>query len=243
MEPTASAAITALASRQHGVVTIAQLADVDVGRRWVDNLVRRGVLRRIAAGVYVIAGSASTRDQRLTAGLFALGEDSWVSYEAVAALHRFDRALPDAVEFTVLRSGRGRKAPFTVHTTTALARLDRVTVDGFRCVSATRTIIDLAHARVPPIRLEAAIDSAVRLGLTSPVVLAKRLSELRGPGRWGARLLDKLLLDSGGQTLLERRFLTLVREAGLPRPQTQVIHRRHGNTVARVDFLFDPFDA
>jgi hypothetical protein len=178
----------------------------------------------------------------LTAGLLALGDQSWVSHEAAAALHRLDRAQPDAVEFTVLRSGRGRKVPFTVHTTTSLGRLDRVTVDGFRCVSATRTIIDLAYARIPPIRLEAAIDSAVRLGLTSPVVLATRLSQLRGPGRWGARRLDQLLLDAGGHTLLERRFLTLVREAGLPRPLTQVIHRRDGKTVARVDFLFEPFD-
>jgi hypothetical protein len=40
--------------------------------------------------------------------------------------------------------------------------------------------------------------------------------------------------------MLERRFLSIVRKAGLPRPLTQVIHRRDGKTVARVDFLFDP---
>ena len=39
--------------------------------------------------------------------------------------------------------------------------------------------------------------------------------------------------------MLERRFLTLVREAGLPRPTPQVIHRRDGRAIARVDFLFD----
>ena len=77
--------------------------------------------------------------------------------------------------------------PFVVHTTESLRPLDRVVVDGFRCLSATRTVIDLAHARVSRPRLEAAIDSAVRLGLTSPLVLVERLTELRGPGRWGAR--------------------------------------------------------
>jgi very-short-patch-repair endonuclease len=234
--------ITTLASAQHGVVSIAQLADAGVSRRWVDNLVRRGVLRRNTAGVYVIAGSEPSWRQQLTAGLLALGESSWVSHEAAAALHRLDRARDDAVEFTVLRDAKGRRVPFTVHTTTRLSRLDRVTVDGFRCLSATRTLIDLAHSRVAPVRLEAAIDSAVRLGLTSPFVLARRLSELRGRGRWGARLLDELLPDSGGHTLLERRFLTLVREAELPRPATQIVHRHEGNSVARVDFLFDPFD-
>jgi hypothetical protein len=238
----ATAAITDLAARQHGVVHVSQLAELDVRRRWIDNLVRRGVLFRLGSGVYVIAGSESTQHQQLTAGLFALGESSWVSHEAAAALHGLDRHRSGAVEFTVLRSGRGHRVPFRVHTTGSLGPLDRVVVDGFRCVSATRTIIDLAHTRIPAIRLEAMIDSAVRLGLTAPLVLDKRLRELRGPGRWGARLLDGLLVDSGGHSLLERRFLTLVREVGLPRPRTQVIHRRGGKTVARVDFLFDPFD-
>ncbi len=174
--------ITELAARQHGVFAVRQLDGVT--RRWVENLSRRGVLRRVAPGVYVLAGSPDTWRRRLTIGLLALGEESWVSHDAAARLHKLDRVPVDAVEFTVPRRARGRRMPFTVHTTADLPKLDRVTVEGFRCLSATRTIIDLAHARVPGIRLEAAIDSAVRLGLTSPVVLATRLAELRGPGRW-----------------------------------------------------------
>ena len=38
--------------------------------------------------------------------------------------------------------------------------------------------------------------------------------------------------------MLERRFLELVRQAGLPRPATQVVHRDGGRTFARVDFLW-----
>jgi very-short-patch-repair endonuclease len=105
-----------------------------------------------------------------------------------------------------------------VHSTFTLAPIDRVVVGGYPCTSATRTIIDLARLRVPRIQLEAAIDSTRTLG---------------------ARLLDELLVDTGGHSMLERRFLQLVRRAGLPRPRTQVIHRRDGRTFARVDFLFD----
>jgi hypothetical protein len=54
-------------------------------------------------------------------------------------------------------------------------------------------------------------------------------------------VLDALLVDSGGHSILERRFLEVVRRAGLPRPATQVIHRRDGTTFARVDFLFEAF--
>jgi hypothetical protein len=40
--------------------------------------------------------------------------------------------------------------------------------------------------------------------------------------------------------MLERRFIELYRRAGLPRPATQVIHRRDGARFARFDFLFEP---
>jgi very-short-patch-repair endonuclease len=137
------------------------------------------------------------------------------------------------------RRSRGATINMPVHSTLVLPPIDRVTVRGYRCTSATRTVIDLAYLRLPRAQLEAAIDSAVRAGRSSPTVLRDRLGALRGPGRWGARLLDDLLVDSGGHTMLERRFLELVRRAGLPRPRTQAIHQRDGRTFARVDFLFE----
>jgi len=99
--------ITQLAANQHGAVAIGQLEGVS--RRWVDNLVRRGVLRRAASGVYVLAGSPDTWSRRLTVGLLALGAESWVSHDAAAKLHKLDRAPADAVEFTVPRAARGRR--------------------------------------------------------------------------------------------------------------------------------------
>jgi hypothetical protein len=144
-----------------------------------------------------------------------------------------------AVEFTVPRRGRPGHTDLIVHTTNRLLAIDIVAVEGFRTTSATRTIIDLAHARARRPRVEAAIDSAVRLGLSAPQTLARRLETLRGSGRWGCRLIDDLMVDSGGHSILERRFLKLVRRNGFPRPLTQVVHRTRGHHVARVDFLFE----
>ena len=188
-----------------------------------------------------MAGSPDTWRRRLWIGLLALDGRGWVSHEAASRLHGFDRARNDVVEFTVPRRARGLACSATVHTTDSVGPIDVVMVDGFRCSSATRTIIDLAYAGTPTVRLEAAIDSAVRLGLSAPLVLERRLAELRGPGRWGARTLDRLLVDSGGESILERRFLTLLRDARLPRPWTQAVQRRNGRHVARVDFLFEAF--
>jgi very-short-patch-repair endonuclease len=233
--------IAAIAAAQFGVISKSQIESMEISRSKVRTHLQRGWLVAEAPRVYAVVGSPYSWERCLMAGLLCLGDQSWVSHEAAAALHKLDRALKDPVEFTVLRKRRGLEVPFTVHTTAALPLVDVVTIDKFRCISATRTIVDLARLRISRYRLEAAIDSAVRSGASSPVVLAQRLSELRSSGRWGVRLLDRLLVDSGGHTMLERRFLELVREAGLPRPTTQVVFRRDGRAFARVDFRFEQY--
>ena len=64
------------------------------------------------------------------------------------------------------------------------------------------------------------------------------MSEPCGRGFPGSERLRGLLLDTGGDSFLERRFLALVRKAGLPRPTCQVVHRLDGTRIARVDFEF-----
>jgi very-short-patch-repair endonuclease len=231
--------VSILASKQHGLISRDQLRRLGVTRQELRTKVDGGWLHPMAPNVYGVSGAPPSIDRKLMLGLLCLGPTALVSHEAAARLHGFDRCLPEAVEFTVARSRRNARLPFPVHSTETLPPIDRVKVGRYPCTSATRTIIDLARARIPTVRLEAAIDSAVRSHASAPIVLANRLAELRGPGRWGARRLDELLVDSGGHTFLERRFLQLMRTAGLPRPRTQVVHRRGGRTFARVDFIFD----
>jgi hypothetical protein len=205
-------------------------------------LIAEGWMFRLAPRVYALRGTPDTHRRRLRCGLLCLGERSWVSFEAAATLHGLDRSRAHAVEFTIERPRRPAVLPFAVHTTKRLDPIDHVVVDGFRVTSATRTVFDLALARVHPQRIEAAIDSAVRLQLSSPEVLSRRLEGLRGSGRWGCRLVEEMIVDSGGHTYLERRFLELVREAGLPTPRKQVVFRADGQHVARVDFFFEAFN-
>jgi len=236
-----SDAVTELAAEQEGLLSTPQLRSVGISKWMQQRLVADGRLRRIAPRVYVIRGAPNTHRQRLRAGLLCLGDRSWVSFEAAAALHGLDRSDPRAVEFTVARGRRPPLLPFAVHTSTRLRPIDVVTVDGFRATSATRTIFDLALAGAHRHRIEAAIDSAVRLQLSSPEVLQRRLADLRGSGRGGCRLVEDLITDSGGHSMLERRFLKLVRESGLRRPRTHVVFRQDRRHVARVDFHFDEF--
>lgn len=161
-----------------------------------------------------------------------------VSHEAAAQLHGFDRTPPDRVEFLVPRGRRRSRLDAVVHSSASFAALDRVRVEGLDVTSATRTVLDLASVRVADVRLHAAIDSATASGASAPVVIQRRLADLRGRGRWGTRAVDAALVHAGGHSMLERLFLQLVAEAGLPRPTTQVIFRDGTRTLARVDFLF-----
>jgi hypothetical protein len=203
----------ALAAGQHGAVSVQQLTQLGITRSQRRTIVEQQVLEPLLPRVLGVVGAPDTLERRQQAGLLCLGPDAVLSHDPAARFHRFDRTPPNVVD-TLKRSGRGSRAALRVHTTARLPPIDRVRVDGWPCTSATRTVIDLARGRVGDRRLEAAIDSAVRDGLSSPTVIAHRLGELRGPDRWGARRLDALLLDAGGHTFLERRFLELVRRGG-----------------------------
>jgi very-short-patch-repair endonuclease len=228
-----------VAGRQHGALAVTQLRACGLTARDQRALVGARRLEIVEPTVLVVPGSSDTWFRRLQIGLLALGDGAFVSHEAAAALHGLDGSEPGAMVFTVPRTRR-RPAPngTTVHTTTQIGSADVLLIGGFRCSSATRTVLDLAASGAPVDQLAAAIDSAMRKRLSAPLVLVERLTSLRGGGRHGVRVLDRLLLDTGGESVLERRFLTLIRQAGLPRPETQRRIRSDGRHVARVDFLY-----
>jgi hypothetical protein len=108
-------------------------------------------------------------------------------------------------------------------------------------MSATRTMIDVARF-VRPDRLTAALDAALRDGLTSEEALHRRITQLRSSGRYGIPQLLAVIEGSeitrGGHSWLERRFLELCGRAMLPRPATQQVLTRTGDRLVRVDCRF-----
>lgn len=179
---------------------------------------------------------------RARASLMWLGGDAALFGRTAAAWWGIDLRAPDIVEFVVPRRRRRFDSPLVVHTTTVWepARLRRR--DGVRLTDPARTIVDMAAREGSARALETVIDEGIRQRLTTPVHLRRYLDELGGPGRPGTTMLRAVLLDSGGESFLERRFLRLVRQAKLPRPLCQVVHRTDGERIARVDFLFPGTD-
>lgn len=235
--------VSGRASTQHGLIHTDQVA-VDDQRR-LRHLAERGILERIALGTYRATAAPVTWEQGLLAGVWALGPNAVVSHRAAARLHGLERFDADDLEFTVARAQRGRtlagRLKATVHTGT-LPASDRRTVSGLPVTSPDRTICDLARVGTSMSLLESAVDSALRLRLTTIDNLIKRVNSIEGTGRWGIARLDDVLFTAGGHSYLERRFLRLVHRARLPKPQTQVVHRADGRHIARVDFLFPKHD-
>ena len=128
-----------------------------------------------------------------------------------------------------------------VHRYRDIGKLDTTEVDGIPATSATRTIIDLAATETPE-RLAIAIDCALRDRLTSEDFLHRRIVELRCKGRAGLAKLVSVLagneITRGGHSWLERRFLQLLSEAGLPSPETQQVVGKRKQRLIRVDCMF-----
>jgi hypothetical protein len=231
--------LAAIAASQRQVFTRAQAREAGLDRSALHRRIRGGLF--VPHGPHTLHFVGAQLDWRgcLLAALLDLGDHALISGRSAAALHGLDGFAEGPVETLVPRRERGRTVVGSVTSTLEIGRLDRDLVDDLRVTSGTRTVVELA-GRVSERELGNAIDSAVRFGLTSPVVLRQRLEELGRSGRSGVVMFDRLMESAGVQSWLERQFLGLLRAAGLPRPAVQRIYRRDGRHVARVDFDFVP---
>lgn len=234
--------LTAIANGQLGSFSRQQAHAAGISddqlRRWVES----GVLVRIGPHAFRLIGADTTSRGALQALVLDVGEPCWVSGPTAAALFGLDGfVLQPPFHLTVRRDRNVRRIGHFVHSTSDLPLIDRETLDGIPVTSPSRTIIDIA-GDVGIDRLTAAVDAAFRDGLSCESLLRRRAAALRVRGRAGIpMLLDVLDGGSdikGGHSWLEREFLRIVADAGLPRPDTQVVLTRAGDRVVRVDCRF-----
>ena len=134
-----------------------------------------------------------------------------------------------------------RRIGHRIHTTTGLGLIDRAEVQRIPAMSPARTIVDLAR-HVTETQLGDALDSGRRDGLFTNALLHRRIVALRRSGRYGIPKLLSVIESSelalGAHSWLEREFIRLIVEAGLPMPATRQVVSRTGERLVRVDFRF-----
>jgi very-short-patch-repair endonuclease len=231
--------IAALAAQQHSVISLDLLRSSGVDSSMVVKWQRRGLIERLGPRSFAIGGAAPTWMMRLTAAYLDLRGEGIVDGRSAARLMGLDGFGEREPELIVPRALRDRACSGTVRSTAVpIPRSDVQTIAGLRVVRAERLIIDSPIFSFTNRETENAIDSAVRLRLLSEQRLRTRVLREHRRGVNGSRTVLDALVDTGGESRLERWFLRLVREAGLPRPVTQKVHRSDGRTIARVDFEF-----
>ena len=221
--------VMAVAGRQHGCVSLAQLLDAGLTRRAVARRVERGWLLRRHRGVYLI-GPLEAPLSRLMAATLAVGAGAVLSHEAAAEAWRL---LPggDPVDVTLARDGPRSRPGIRVHRVAHLPTEDVARHRNLPLTSPARTLLDLA-ATHSPATLARAVEQAELLRLTSHGELTHYLSSRRS-SRGAARLERAVHPTQLTRSEAERRFLDLIRDARLPTPAANTRVAGH-----EVDFLW-----
>lgn len=236
--------MVAIATGQQGAVSRAQAHGVGLTDHQLRNRVQSGFLQQIGPNAFRLPGTDRTPEARLLGLIIDVGAPCWAAGPTAAALYGMDGFdLGEPFHLVTPRCRQVRRAGTVIHTSQHLPERDLGERSGIPVVKPTRTLIDLARI-VDALTLTVAVDSAVRDRLTSEEALLARIARLDGKGH-GRLATDRLLaviegaeVERGGHSYLERAFLRLVADAGLPTPSTQQVLGRAGNRLVRVDARF-----
>lgn len=223
----------------HGIVSTADLADLDVPSATVARWRRSDRLVRLAPRAYLVPELLDDRSH--LAAVLTSCPTAVASHRAAARLWALDGVEEDLVETTV-PEGRQPAALGVHHRSTDLERFEVRVVDGLRCTDPTRTLCDLGAVVDEPV-VEEALEAALRARLTSMPRLRWRAGQLSRRGRRGPCVLRRLLdarPDAAPPTDsdLETRFVQCLRAARLPLPMRQHPVRLPAGRTARLDFAW-----
>jgi very-short-patch-repair endonuclease len=227
--------LATVAELQRGHITRDQLREAGISDPRTARLIRAGRLVRVHQSVYAVRPTIEVPLGRETAAVLVCGPNCLLSYGTAAALWKLRDPIDGPVDVTISRR-RNRQTPgIRIHRTARLLPRDVRLEQGLPVTSPARTLLDRA-ATIPIRDLERELDEALIV-----LRIARRAELLdvvaRSTGHRGSPPLRALLERRDEDTITkseaERLFLALVRDAGLPEPETQV--RLAGYTV---DFLW-----
>lgn len=229
----------AIAAKQLGLITRAQARGAGLSDSAIARMLQAGELIRIFPGVFRYGHVPASWEQRLLGAYFWAG-DAVISHRSAAILWQLD-AVPPAIDLYV-PSRKRASAGVTLHTTRSLRDRDVVDRGRFRLTDVNRTLLDIG-AVVSDEKVELALDSALRRGLTTVDRVAERLNQTGKRGREGTRVLRWLIGERSGfarptESQIETRLFRVLRNAKLPRPVPQFQIYQGEIFIARPDFAY-----
>lgn len=221
--------LAAVAGRQSGVVSRAQLESIGVSDSAISRWAAGQRLHRIHPGVYALGHRALSLRGRLWASQLYAGPDAVFSHTTAGWLWSLIDAEPQRIHLTT--PGRLRSLPEVRghHSRQVIAVHRR----GFRVTPVARTLVDLG-TQLTLSRLRRALAEADYLGLLEEAEIRSALRRGR-PGSRALRAALRSYMPELARTIsvLEERFLELCQTAGIRLPE---INARVGRM--RVDALW-----
>ena len=206
------AVIGALAGRQHGVVSRAQLRAAGIGASAIGRRVDAGRLHPLYRGVYAVGHRVLSQRGRWMAAVLAT--NGVLSHRSAGALWGI-RPWTGRIDVTVLR-GTTRRPGLVLHRA-VLAPDEITTHHGIPTTTPARTLLDLASV-LDRSALQRAINEAEVQRLEGPYDLAQR-----HPTKRGTAALRALARPSHTKRELEARFALFLNDRRFPTPQTNVL--------------------
>ncbi len=207
-----------LATRQHGVVSVRQLEKLGYSRNSISKAATAGRLHRLHRGVYAVGHTDLSWHGRCLAVVLACSP-AVASHTSAAWIWGLLRARPGTFHLTTPTRRHGK--PYVRLHHALLTEDDHAFREGIPVTSLPRTLLDLA-AMLSADRLQRVIERSEELRLFDlrPVdALLARAGGHQGAGHL-RRALSIYRPPPFTRSGLERRFLELLRDAGLPAPST-----------------------
>jgi predicted transcriptional regulator of viral defense system len=232
--------IARIAARQHGLITLEQLRELGISKDLAHQRACAGRLHRVHEGVYSVGHSLLTSEGLWLAAVLACGSGAVLSHRSAAALWGIRDNDAHAFIDVTAPNRRGRKPPgIAAHRDGVLAPRDCTSVRGIPCTTVEKTLLDLA-AVIPVWQLRKALAEAEVLRIVDLTALRALLRRSRG--RRGVARLRLILDELHPQTKrtrseLERLFLRMCNQGGLPQPEVNAALDVGGRKL-KPDFLW-----
>ena len=237
------AAIMDLSSRQRGLFSRAQAADLGISDGMLKRALAAGRITHEAEGVYGFPGWPDSWFRRVWRAHLASGPQAVVSFETAAALHQLTGFPRGRIVLTTPHGDHHWHQLCEMRQRTDLSPSHVVVVGGMPVTTVVRTLFDLS-AVAGHQRLSIAVEDAHVTGQCRLETLQAFFDELSRPGKRGMRNLRRILAERGpgyvpSQSCLQRRLVTVLCAGGLPKPRLEAQLPWRAERESRTDALYD----
>ena len=216
-------AVARVASGQKTLVSTEQLAACGLGKDAVAYRVKSGRFHPVFRTVFSVGSGELPPLALELAALMSCGKGSFISHRSAAFVWGMRKAPPAQVELSVVRRCCGLREEIRVHRIKAVDRREVRREQGLWVSSPARAVLEVAGVGTKD-ELVDVIDAGLGLRRFTPGDL-KLVLERNRPCRGAARLAAVMADDTSmaiSRSRAEKALLRLVRDAGLPMPETNV---------------------